>query len=217
MYHSACGGVLMDAITILIVDDHHVVRKGLRMVLELETDFEIIAEASEGNEALKQYELKYPDIVLLDLQMEPMDGVSTLKEIKRIDPEARVIVLTSYIDSTHVLPAIEAGASGYLLKTADPDEIITAIRKAMTGKGTFDQVAVQEMAKGMKNRAIFAELTDREREVLHLISQGKSNQQIAEELFIGIKTVKTHVSNILSKLGVEDRTQAAVYALRYII
>jgi NarL family two-component system response regulator LiaR len=204
----------MGAITILIVDDHHVVRKGLRMVLELETDFEIIAEASEGNEALKQYELQHPDIVLLDLQMEPMDGISTLKEIKRADPEAKVIVLTSYIDSTHALPAIEAGASGYLLKTADPDEIISAIRKAMIGKGTFDQVAVQAMAKGMQNRAKFAELTDREREVLHLISQGKSNQEIAEELFIGIKTVKTHVSNILSKLGVEDRTQAAVYALR---
>ncbi len=204
----------MDAIRILIVDDHHVVRKGLRMVLELEADFEIIAEASEGNEALKQYELQHPDIVLLDLQMEPMDGISTLKEIKRVDPEAKVIVLTSYIDSTHALPAIEAGASGYLLKTADPDEIISAIRKAMIGKGTFDQVAVQAMAKGMQNRAKFAELTDREKEVLHLISQGKSNQEIAEELFIGIKTVKTHVSNIFSKLGVEDRTQAAVYALR---
>ena len=203
-------------IKILIVDDHHVVRKGLKTVLGLEEDFEIVGEAEDGNAAWIQYQQLMPDIVLLDLQMEPVDGITALIAIKEVDPEATVIVLTSFVDSAHVLPAIEAGATGYMLKTADPEEIAGAIRNAFVGKGTFDQVAIQAMSEGMKNRAKFAELTDREKEVLRLISKGKSNQDIGDELFIGIKTVKTHVSNILSKLGVEDRTQAAVYALRYL-
>ncbi len=203
-------------IKILIVDDHHVVRKGLKTVLGLEEDFEIVGEAEDGSAALVQYQQLMPDIVLLDLQMEPVDGITALIAIKEVDPEATVIVLTSFVDSAHVLPAIEAGATGYMLKTADPEEIAGAIRNAIVGKATFDQVAIQAMSEGMKNRAKFAELTDREKEVLRLISKGKSNQEIGEELFIGIKTVKTHVSNILSKLSVEDRTQAAVYALRYL-
>ncbi len=203
-------------IKILIVDDHHVVRKGLRTVLELEDDFVIVAEAEDGDGALVQYDRHRPNVVLLDLQMEPVNGITALGAIKKVDPAAKVIVLTSFVDSSHVLPAMEAGATGYLLKTADPDEIATAIRNAMVGKGTFDQVAIQAMTEGMKNRAKFAELTEREREVLHLISKGKSNQEIGDELYIGIKTVKTHVSNILSKLGVDDRTQAAVYSLRYL-
>ncbi len=203
-------------IKILIVDDHHVVRKGLKTVLGLEEDFVIIGEAEDGNDAWVQYQQLMPDIVLLDLQMEPVDGITALIAIKEVDPEAKVIVLTSFVDSAHVLPAIEAGATGYMLKTADPEEIADAIRAAHIGKGTFDQVAIQAMSEGMKNRAKFTELTDREREVLRLISKGKSNQEIGDQLFISIKTVKTHVSNILSKLDVEDRTQAAVYALRYL-
>ncbi len=203
-------------IKILIVDDHHVVRKGLKTVLGLEEDFVIIGEAEDGNDAWVQYQQLMPDIVLLDLQMEPVDGITALIAIKEVDPEAKVIVLTSFVDSANVLPAIEAGATGYMLKTADPEEIADAIRAAHIGKGTFDQVAIQAMSEGMKNRAKFTELTDREREVLRLISKGKSNQEIGDQLFISIKTVKTHVSNILSKLDVEDRTQAAVYALRYL-
>ena len=205
---------MAEPIKIMIVDDHHVVRKGLRIVLGLEPDFEVVAEAEDGQTALNQFALTGPDVVLLDLQMAPMDGVAALKEIRRADPSVQVIVLTSFVDAGHVLPAMEAGANGYLLKTADPEEIANAIRNAMQGKGTYDQVAVQALADGMKNRAMFAELTEREREVLRLLSLGKSNQEIGNELFIGVKTVKTHVSNILAKLGVEDRTQAAVYALR---
>lgn len=199
-------------VRILVVDDHQLVRRGISALLELEPGFSVAGEASDGAEAVRLYRELRPDAVLLDLQMEPVDGFTALRAIRDLDPAARVVVLTSFVDSAHVAPAVEGGASGYLLKTADPQEIVAALDGAMHGRAVFDEAALRALSAG--ERAAHCALTDREREVLRLIASGKGNQEIGDTLFIGLKTVKTHVSNILSKLGVEDRTQAAVYALR---
>ncbi len=202
-------------IRVLIVDDHQVVRRGLRAYLSLESDIEVVGEAQDGESAVAEFARVRPDITLLDLHMVPVDGVEALRRIRRNDEQARVIVLTSFIDAAHVLPAMEAGAAGYLLKTSDPNEIAAAIRGAFAGRATYDAEAMQAMAKGMRARATMSLLTERELDVLRLLARGKSNQEIGDELFIGLKTVKTHVSNILAKLEVTDRTQAAVYALTH--
>ncbi len=202
-------------IRVLIVDDHQVVRRGLRAYLSLESDIEVVGEAQDGESAIAEFARVRPDVTLLDLHMVPVDGVEALQRIRRNDERARVIVLTSFIDAAHVLPAMEAGAAGYLLKTSDPNEIVAAIRGVFAGRATFDAEAMQAMAKGMRARATMSLLTERELDVLRLLARGKSNQEIGDELFIGLKTVKTHVSNILAKLEVTDRTQAAVYALTH--
>lgn len=202
-------------INVLIVDDHQVVRRGLAAYLELDARVCVVGEAADGGEACEKYERLRPDVVLLDLQMEPIDGLEALRRIRAFDPEARVIVLTSFVDSAHVIPAVEAGANGYLLKTADPDEIMGAVESAMHGRLVYDQVVMRALSSGARDRDLLKTLTEREREVLRLIAKGKSNQDIGEVLYIGLKTVKTHVSNILSKLEVADRTQAAVYALTH--
>jgi len=200
---------------VLLADDHQVVRRGLRAYLELTHDIEVIAEAADGGEAGHLYEPTQPDVILLDLHMEPIGGIAALQLIRARDPGVKALILTSFVDVGHVLPAVEAGAIGYLLKTSDPDEIVTAIRKAALGKSTFDADAMRAMADGLRHKSAESDLTERELTVLLLIAKGKSNQEIADELFIGLKTVKTHVSNVLAKLGVADRTQAAVYALRH--
>lgn len=200
-------------ISVLVVDDHQVVRRGLRAYLVLESDLTVIGEAADGAEAVRLYKEMRPDVVLLDLQMQPVDGMTALREIRSYDPGARVLILTSFVDAAHVAPALELGATGYLLKTAEPGELVTAIRRAKAGGSSYDPDAMRAMADGIRQRAVMAELTQREMEVLQLIAQGKSNQEIADALYIGQKTVKTHVSNILAKLQVADRTQAAVYAL----
>ena len=202
-------------IRILIVDDHEVVRRGLRAYLGLEADFAVIDEASDGQAAVEKFKDKVPDVVLLDLHMEPVDGLEALKQIKRINAAAKVIVLTSFFDALHVLPAIEAGAAGYLVKTADASTIAHAVREVFRGKTIFDADAMQSMANAIQQRAAIHDLTEREFDVLKLLAKGLSNQEIADTLFIGVKTVKTHVSNILSKLNVQDRTQAAVYAIEH--
>ncbi|WP_285854560.1 response regulator [Paenibacillus elgii] len=205
-------------IKVLLVDDHEMVRIGLAAVLSTEDDIEVVGEASGGQEGIR-LALEYkPDVVLMDLVMEGMDGIETTRRLLQQHPECKVIVLTSFIDDEKIYPVIEAGAFSYLLKTSRAAEIAQAIRSAVKGQSVLEsQVASKLMNRfrGPKQAAQpHEELTEREMEVLRLIAAGKSNQDVADELFIGIKTVKFHVTNILAKLGVEDRTQAAIYAYK---
>lgn len=201
----------------LIVDDHELVRRGLSTYLMTEEGIEVIGEAANGKEALAFIRKTRPDVVLMDLVMEEMDGVEATREAVQIHPGIRVIVLTSYISDDKLFPVLEAGATSYLLKTARAEEIASAIRSAYRGESTLEpKVSARLLKQVRKPKPLpHEDLTDREREVLHLLGQAKTNQQIADSLMIGIKTVKTHVSNILSKLGLEDRTQAAVYAVKH--
>ncbi|WP_164985067.1 response regulator transcription factor [Ammoniphilus sp. CFH 90114] len=205
-------------IKVLLVDDHEMVRMGLAAYLSTEDDIEVVGEAGNGAEGVKLADQTKPDVILMDLVMDGMDGIEATKQIRSIHPEGKVIVLTSFIDDEKVYPVIEAGAFSYLLKTARAPEIVQAIRQAHQGMPVLEsQVAgkiMNRFRQGESKALPHEQLTARELEVLRLIGEGKSNQDIAEELFIGIKTVKTHVSNILGKLDVEDRTQVAIYAHR---
>ncbi|MBD2847169.1 response regulator transcription factor [Paenibacillus sp. IB182496] len=206
------------SIKVLLVDDHEMVRIGLAAVLDTEDGIEVVGEASTGQEGIRLAQAYKPDIVLMDLVMEGMDGVETTKQVLDIHPDCKVIVLTSYIDDSKMYPVIEAGAFSYLLKTSRAGEIADAIRAAARGQSVLEsQVAAKMMnrlrtPKKPQKKALHEELTEREMDVLHRLAQGKSNQDIADELFIGIKTVKYHITNIFNKLEVEDRTQAAIYA-----
>ncbi len=206
-------------ITVLLIDDHEMVRIGLAAVLNTEEDIEVVGEAENGEEGLRLAKAYHPDVVLMDLVMEGMDGVETTRRIMEALPDCRVIVLTSYLDDEKIYPVIEAGAFSYLLKTSRASEIADAIRAAVRGQSVLEpQVASKIMSRFRKQPAAslpHEELTEREMEVLKLLAQGKSNQEIADELFIGIKTVKYHLTNLFAKLGVEDRTQAAIYAHRH--
>lgn len=207
-------------IRVLLVDDHEMVRMGLAAFLSTEEGIEVIGEASNGLEGVRLAEQMKPDVILMDLVMEGMDGIEATKQIRSIYPEGKIIVLTSFIDDEKVYPVIEAGAFSYLLKTSRAPEIAQAIRQAYQGLPVLEaQVAGKIMSRFRQADASkplpHQQCTSRELEVLCLIGEGKSNQEIADELFIGIKTVKTHVSNILSKLHVEDRTQIAIYAHRH--
>ncbi|QOS97640.1 response regulator transcription factor [Brevibacterium sp. JNUCC-42] len=205
-------------IRVLLVDDHEMVRMGLASYLSTEDDIEVVGEASSGEEGVRLVEEMQPDVVLMDLVMEGMGGIEATRKVREVLPHTKVIVLTSFIDDEKVYPVIEAGAFSYLLKTSRASEIVKAIRAAVEGEPVLEsQVASKIMARfrtGAQTPA-HQQLTPRELEVLLLIGQGKSNQEIADELIIGIKTVKTHVSNVLSKLGVEDRTQAAIYVHKH--
>lgn len=206
-------------IKVLLVDDHEMVRIGLAAVLGTEDGIEVVGEAGNGQEGLRLAKAYEPDVVLMDLVMDGMDGIETTRRLLEQQPECRVIVLTSFLDDEKMYPVIEAGAFSYLLKTSRANEIADAIRAAARGQSVLEsQVASKMMNRFRKPAQSEAqpheELTDREMEVLQLIAQGKSNQEIADELFIGIKTVKYHLTNMFSKLGVEDRTQAAIYAHR---
>ena len=205
-------------IKVLLVDDHEMVRLGVSAYLSVQEDIEVIAQAENGKIGVeKALELK-PDIILMDLVMPVMDGIEATKEILSKWKEAKIIIVTSFIDDEKVYPAISAGAKSYLLKTSSASEIAQAIRDTYRGEGVFEK----EVSEKLEHRheveeefRLFEELTSREKEVLLLITQGKSNQEIADECFITLKTVKTHVSNILSKLQVEDRTQATIYAFKH--
>lgn len=207
----------MELIRVMVVDDHEMVRKGLISYLLTEPDIELVGEASSGREAIRLAREKRPDVILMDLIMEDGNGIEATKEILSFYPECRIIIITSFYDDEQVFPAIEAGALSYLLKTARADEVISAIRKAMKGETVIEPKVANKMLNRLrpKERMPHDDLTEREMEVLMLIAEGMTNQEISEELFIGIKTVKTHVSNILNKLNVQDRTQAAIYANRH--
>src|SRR5690606_10228254 len=197
---------------VLLVDDHEMVRIGLAAVLGTEEGIEVVGEASSGEEGIRLAQEYKPDVVLMDLVMEGMDGIETTRKLLQIYPDCKVIVLTSYLDDEKMYPVIEAGAFSYLLKTSRASEIAQAIRAAAKGQPILEsQVATKIMNRfrqPKQEQAPHHDLTDREMEVLRLIAKGHSNQEVADELFIGIKTVKFHVTNILAKLGVDDRTQA---------
>lgn len=202
-------------IRVMIVDDHDLVRKGLKAYLATEQGIEVAGEASGGDQAVALDSRLNPDVILMDLIMENGNGIDATRKIMAAHPGRKIIVLTSYYDDQQVFPAIEAGAISYLLKTSSADEIIQSIRKAYGGQTVLDGKVARKLVAGMHREPEPADqLTEREREVLKEIAKGKSNAEIAGELYIGIKTVKTHVSSIFSKLGVADRTQAAVYAYR---
>mgnify|MGYP001228433988 FL=1 len=203
-------------IKVMIVDDHDMVRRGLRAYLEIEEDIEVVGEVNDGSLATEKVREWEPDVVLMDLIMEKMGGIEATKEVLAARPQCRVIVLTSYYDDEKIFPALEAGATSYLLKTASAETIVEAIRKAVRGDSVIDAKVASKMVNRFRDsRPKHEDLTSRELEVLILIGKGKTNAEIADELYIGIKTVKTHVSNILSKLGVNDRTQAAIYAHKH--
>jgi NarL family two-component system response regulator LiaR len=207
--------------TVLIVDDHAVVRQGVRAALEARPEFAVVGEAESGAEAVRRAAETVPDVVLMDLLMPDMDGVEATRQIKRLSPRTQVVVLTSHHDDEHIFPALRAGAISYLLKTVKIDELASAILRAARGEASLHpRVAarvVEELQGARPDRPApnpFTELTDREIEILKLIAQGLSNAQLMERLVISENTVKGHVSNILSKLHLADRTQAAVYAWR---
>ncbi|MCU9612499.1 response regulator transcription factor [Caldibacillus lycopersici] len=207
----------MDPIRVVVVDDHEMVRKGLISYLLTEPSMEIIGEANSGRRAVEIVKQLKPNVVLMDLLMEDGTGIDATKEIMTFYPECKIIIITSYFDDEKVFPAIEAGAFSYLLKTARAEEIIAAIYKAMSGETVIEAKVANKMMNRLrsKKRELHEDLTERELEVLMCIGEGMTNQEISKELFIGIKTVKTHVSNILGKLDVQDRTQAAIYANRH--
>jgi DNA-binding NarL/FixJ family response regulator len=204
-------------IRVLLADDHAVVRQGLRTFLDLQDDIEVVAEAADGATAVGAALRTDPDVVLLDLVMPGLDGVGVLARLRERDARARVIVLTSFGDDDRLFAALRAGAAGYLLKDVEPSELVRAIRSAHAGLSPLSPAVatriVEEVAHG--GGAAPGELTPRELDVLTLIARGRSNKVIARELGVAEKTVKTHVSHILGKLGLTDRTQAALYAVRH--
>lgn len=207
----------MAMISVLIVDDHRIVREGIRSFLETYQEIEIIGEASSADEAIKMVEEYAPDVVLLDLVMPGMDGVSAIRKIKKISPRSQIIVLTSYHSDEYIFPVMKAGALSYLLKDISPTLLFEAIQRATNGEAVLHpQVAsrlVQEYNQRQKKpNQVYTDLTRREIEVLQMIAEGMSNLEIAQKLFISERTVKSHVTNILSKLHLADRTQAAIYA-----
>ncbi|MCG0239857.1 MAG: response regulator transcription factor [Firmicutes bacterium] len=203
-----------EPIRVLIADDHEVVRRGLRSFLATEPEIAVVAEAADGEAAVRLAEAHRPDVVLMDLVMPGLDGVEATRRILAVSPESRVIVLTSYPDDERVVPAIRAGALSYLLKDVAPDQLIAAIRAAKRGEPVLHPVAATRLMQEMHRPSSAPELTPREREVLALVAKGLSNQEIAARLYIAERTVKSHISSLLAKLGLEDRTQLAIYAIR---
>ncbi len=204
-------------ITVLLVDDHEVVRSGVSAFLASQPDFEVVGEAKSGIEAVNLAQKHVPDVVLMDLVMAKMDGVEATRQVKAVSPRTKIVVLTSYHQDEYIFPALQAGAISYILKDVKMDELADALRRASQGEATLHpRVAsrvIQELHGANREELNpYTELTDREMEVLKLIAKGQSNSEIAENLVISVNTVKGHVSNILSKLHLADRTQAAVYA-----
>ncbi|MCL2677168.1 MAG: response regulator transcription factor [Streptococcaceae bacterium] len=206
----------MDKIKLLIVDDHQMVRLGLSSFMNIQPDIEVVGEASDGESgALKADALK-PDVILMDLVMERLDGIGATKKILAKNPDQKILILTSFLDDEKVFPALSAGAKGYILKTSQAAEIAGAIRKVAKGEDVISDV-VKEKIDAQKHRKheLYDDLSKREFEVLQVLAKGMSNQDIADTLYISLKTVKTHVSNIFTKLEVKDRTQATIYAMQH--
>jgi len=210
---------MSNSVTVVIVDDHFVVREGVRALLETQPDISIVGEAASGVEAVRLCADYAPDVVLMDLLMPGLNGVEATRQIKQVSPRSQVVVLTSYHEDEHILPAVRAGALSYLLKEAGPDELLAAVQKAARGETTIHPRVAAKMMRTLqgadaKEENHFDDLSKRELEVLRLVAEGLSNASIGEALFISEKTVKSHVGNILSKLHLTDRTQAAVSAWR---
>ena len=205
-----------EPIRVVVVDDHAVVREGLRTFLSLQDGIDVVGEAGDGREAVAVAERERPDVVLMDLVMPRLDGVQAMRELRARVPRARVIVLTSFLDDDRLLPAIRAGAAGYLLKNIEPSELARAVRAADAGEALIDPAVAARLVDALADGEERDEqpLTAREQEVLDLVARGYANKRIALELGIAEKTVKTHVGHVLAKLGVADRTQAALYATR---
>lgn len=205
-------------ITVLLVDDHEVVRQGVKTYLDLQDDISVVAEAGSGEAGVAAVAEHAPDVVLIDLMMPGgIDGVEATRQIKQANPRTQVIVLTSYHQDEHIFPAIRAGALSYLLKSVKAPELADAIRKAAAGEAVLHSQVASRLVKEVHGSRLaeinpFSELTERELEILKLLAQGVSNDEIAEQLHVTVKTVRSHTSNILSKLHLQDRTQAAVYA-----
>lgn len=206
----------MDKIKLLIVDDHQMVRLGLSSFMNIQPDIEVVGEAADGESGyLKAKNLK-PDVILMDLVMDRLDGIGATQKILAEMPEQKILILTSFLDDEKVFPALAAGAKGYILKTSQAAEIASAIRKVASGQDVLSG-AVKEKINQQKHRKpeLYDNLSKREMEVLKILAQGLSNQEIADQLFISLKTVKTHVSNLFNKLEVNDRTQATIYAIQH--
>ncbi len=207
---------------VMIVDDHEMVRMGLKTYLMLDSRFEVIGEASGGQDAIRQLEQggpggAMPHLILMDLMMPGMDGVETTKVLLERHPDLRIIILTSFLEDDKIVEAVEAGAVSYVLKTVSADELIYAMQGALKNMPVMSGDVSQALTRGLRKRSVQSDdegLTEREREVLLLIAEGKSNKEISDELHISIKTVKTHVSNLLMKCELDDRTQLAIYAHR---
>jgi NarL family two-component system response regulator LiaR len=205
-------------IRVLVVDDHAIIRKGMRAVLELEPDIEMVGEAENGKQAIRMDLELHPDVILMDLMMPEMDGIACIREVKSRRPEARILVLTNFAGEDMIFPAIKAGAMGYQLKDSCPEALVEAIRQVFRGESSLHPLiakkVLEELHAPSEQRLSNEPLTPRELEVLRLIAQGYENKDIAEQLVVSEATVRTHVSNILSKLHLASRTQAALYALR---
>ena len=210
-----------EKIRVLIVDDHQVVRQGLRTFLELHQDIVVVGEAGDGITAVEMVRQLEPDVVLMDLVMPRLDGIAATRELKSKGLPAKVIALTSFTEDDKVIPAIQAGASSYLLKDVAPDELVEAIRAVHRGEARLHPDIAHKLMEQVVHQASPAStppvehLTEREREVIRLVAQGRSNAEIAQALTISDKTVKTHISNVLSKLDLQDRTQLAIYAIKH--
>jgi len=207
-----------ERIRVLLVDDHEVVRRGLRGFLELQDDIEVVGEASDGRLAVDAAASQRPDVILMDLLMPNMDGLTAIATIKQAQPEVEIVAVTSFIEEEKVTSALEAGASGYLLKDADAEEVASAVRAAHAGEVHLDPAVARLLAQRMRSRREaepVEPLTAREKEVLAQLGKGASNKEIAYELSITERTARTHVSNILGKLGLASRTQAALWAVEH--
>ena len=206
-------------IRVLIADDHHVVRRGLMVFLKTQKDIEVVGEAKNGIEAVELAESLQPDIILMDLVMPELDGIGATKRITEKFPKMPVLMLTSFSDRDHVVPAMEAGAVGYQLKDIEPDDLVITIRQIMNGERSVHPAVTDQLEQNVAEQESLAHnrhpLTPREQDVLAELTKGKSNREIASSLFVTEKTVKTHISNIFTKLEVQDRTQAALYAVKH--
>jgi two-component system, NarL family, response regulator LiaR len=205
-------------IRVVFVDDHEMVRIGVSAYLSAQPDIEVVGEAADGKKGVELALELRPDIILMDLVMKEMDGIEATRQIIEQWPDAKIIIVTSFLDDEKVYPALEAGATSYMLKTSKASEIAKAVRDTYSGQSVLEPEVTGKMMLKMRQKnqhLLHEDLTSRELEILLLMAQGKTNQEIADELYIALKTVKTHVSNILSKLDVQDRTQAVIYAFKH--